>query len=61
MISSHRSVIASLVCNYAATACQIICGLAIVPMSIHYLGEDGYGMWLGLTAWERSEGSPTWG
>ncbi|MFM7291819.1 MAG: lipopolysaccharide biosynthesis protein [Planctomycetia bacterium] len=49
-MSRHRTVIASLVCNYAATACQIICGLAVVPMSIRYLGEEGYGTWLGLTA-----------
>jgi O-antigen/teichoic acid export membrane protein len=49
-MSRHRTVVASLICNYAATACQVICGLAIVPMSIHYLGEEGYGTWLGLTA-----------
>jgi len=49
-MSRHVSVIASLACNYVATACQIVCGLAIVPIAIRHLGEDGYGTWLGLTA-----------
>jgi O-antigen/teichoic acid export membrane protein len=49
-MSRHVSVIASLACNYLATACQIVCGLAIVPIAIHHLGEAGYGTWLGLTA-----------
>jgi len=49
-MSRHVSVIASLACNYLATACQIVCGLAIVPIAIRSLGEDGYGTWLGLTA-----------
>ena len=49
-MSRHVSVIASLACNYMATACQIVCGLAIVPIAIRSLGEDGYGTWLGLTA-----------
>lgn len=49
-MSRHVSVIASLACNYLATACQIVCGLAIVPIAIRHIGEDGYGTWLGLTA-----------
>jgi O-antigen/teichoic acid export membrane protein len=49
-MSRHVSVIASLACNYLATACQIVCGLAIVPIAIQHLGEAGYGTWLGLTA-----------
>jgi O-antigen/teichoic acid export membrane protein len=49
-MSRHVSVIASLACNYLATACQIVCGLAIVPIAIRHLGEAGYGTWLGLTA-----------
>lgn len=49
-MSRHVSVIAALACNYLATACQIVCGLAIVPIAIRYLGDDGYGTWLGLTA-----------
>jgi len=49
-MSRHGKVIASLACNYVATACQIACGLAIVPIAIRHLGDDGYGTWLGLTA-----------
>jgi O-antigen/teichoic acid export membrane protein len=49
-MSRHVSVIASLACNYLATVCQIVCGLAIVPIAIRNLGEAGYGTWLGLTA-----------
>ncbi len=49
-MSRHVSVIASLACNYLATACQIVCGLAVVPIAIRHLGDDGYGTWLGLTA-----------
>jgi O-antigen/teichoic acid export membrane protein len=49
-MSRHFSVIASLACNYVATACQIVCGLAIVPIAIQHVGEAGYGTWLGLTA-----------
>jgi hypothetical protein len=49
-MSRHVSVIVSLACNYLATACQIVCGLAIVPIAIRHLGEAGYGTWLGLTA-----------
>jgi O-antigen/teichoic acid export membrane protein len=49
-MSRHVSVIASLACNYLATASLIFCSLAIVPMAIRYLGDVGYGTWLGLTA-----------
>lgn len=49
-MSRHVSVVNSLAWNYLATACQIVCGLAIVPIAIHHLGEVGYGTWLGLTA-----------
>ena len=49
-MSRHVNVIASLACNYLATACQIVCGLAIVPIAIRHLGEEGYGTWLGMTA-----------
>jgi hypothetical protein len=40
-MSRHVSVIAALACNYLATACQIVCGLAIVPIAIRSLGDDG--------------------
>jgi O-antigen/teichoic acid export membrane protein len=49
-MSRHVSVLASLACNYLATACQIVCGLAIVPIAIRSLGDAGYGTWLSLTA-----------
>jgi O-antigen/teichoic acid export membrane protein len=49
-MSRHGSVIASLACNYLATASLIICSLAIVPIAIRHLGDVGYGTWLGLTA-----------
>ena len=49
-MSRHVSVIASLAYNYLATASLIVCSLAIVPIAIRYLGDVGYGTWLGLTA-----------
>ena len=49
-MSRHVSVIASLACNYLATASLIVCSLAIVPIAIRHLGDVGYGTWLGLTA-----------
>ena len=44
------SVIASLACNYLAMGSMIVCSLAVVPIAIRYLGDVGYGKWLGLTA-----------
>ena len=49
-MSRHTSVIASLACNYLATASLIFCSLAFVPLVIRHLGDVGYGTWLGLTA-----------
>ena len=49
-MSRHVSVIASLAYNYLAMASLIVCSLAIVPIAIRYLGDVGYGTWLGLTA-----------
>ena len=49
-MSRHISVVASLACNYLATASLIVCSLAIVPIAIRHLGDVGYGTWLGLTA-----------